>query len=396
MFTAVSTVTASTPKLFVRGHWFDGKEFKDISFYTVGGVLTKVRPRGLVEAIDLHGAYVVPAFGDAHNHFPSSRDNLNKSNQLLLSSGVFYVLNPNDIAERSNPIRTELGTPSTVDVIFSHAGFTSSGGHPTKLYEQLAEQGTYPYAKSDLEGRAFYSIDSRTDIETKWPTFLASQPDLVKVFLLHSEISAQVNARPQAGLRPEFATDLIRRAHSAGLRAGAHVESAEDFHNAVVSGADLIMHLPGYWWAPSDTREEYLLRDADLRLARESRVTVVTTIDLAELRADSHLTRVRWTQAQNLRRLKQAGVRIVVGTDTDPGGILKEIGDLQATAVFSNLELLRMLSETTPQAIFPMRRIGRLQEGYDADFLVLRSDPLRFLLQSLDAVSMRVKHGEIQ
>lgn len=123
---------------------------------------------------------------------------------------------------------------------------------------------------------------------------------------------------------------------------------------------------------------------------------MVTTIDLSDSPTEPNLARVRWTQTQNLRRLKEAGVRIVVGTDTDPGGIPSEVEDLQATAVFSDVELLRMLGETSPQAIFPLRKIGRLQDGYEADFLVLSGNPLRFLLKSLKTVSMRVKHGEIQ
>lgn len=113
MITAVSTATASIPRQFVPGYWFDGKEFARTSFYAVDGVLTKHRPREPVETVDLHRGYVVPAFGDAHNHFPSSRDNFSSSNRLLLGSGVFYVLNPNDIAERSNPIRTALRAPSS-------------------------------------------------------------------------------------------------------------------------------------------------------------------------------------------------------------------------------------------------------------------------------------------
>lgn len=380
---------------FVHGYWFDVRGFARASFYAVDGVLVTERPRGPVETVDLMGGYVIPPLADAHNHLPSSRENFSESNRLLLGSGVYYVLNPNEVAERSNLIRAELGTPYSVDVAFAHAGFTCSGGHPTRLYQQLVDQKIYPYTRSELEGRAFYSIDSLADIEQKWPQFLATKPDFVKIYLLHSEMYREPNRRfAQPGMRPEFVAELTRRAHAVGLRVGAHVESAEDFHHAIVGGVDFVMHLPGYWWLPGDTGTEYLLSEADIGLARLRNVTVVTTIDLADTQR-GNLAQIRGIQAENLRRLKRAGVTIVVGTDTDPGNIASEVEDLQATAVFSNAELLRMLVETTARSIFPHRKIGRLRAGYEANFLVLRSNPLRSV-EALKAVSMRIKHGELQ
>ncbi len=60
--------------------------------------------------------------------------------------------------------------------------------------------------------------------------------------------------------------------------------------------------------------------------------------------------------------------------------------------VFSNFELLKMWCERTPTAIFPTRRIGRLEEGYEASFLVLGRDPLKDLTAVKD-IRMRVKKG---
>jgi hypothetical protein len=47
--------------------------------------------------------------------------------------------------------------------------------------------------------------------------------------------------------------------------------------------------------------------------------------------------------ARRLSHLKDAGVRLAVGSDTMPGaGVLAEIDFLKDTDVFSNLELLKM------------------------------------------------------
>jgi imidazolonepropionase-like amidohydrolase len=62
--------------------------------------------------------------------------------------------------------------------------------------------------------------------------------------------------------------------------------------------------------------------------------------------------------------------------------------------VFDNATLLRMLVETTPRTIFPSRRIGRLDEGYEANLLVLRGDPL-VDLDRLGDIRLRMKQGGV-
>jgi imidazolonepropionase-like amidohydrolase len=51
-----------------------------------------------------------------------------------------------------------------------------------------------------------------------------------------------------------------------------------------------------------------------------------------------------------------------------------------------------MCCETTPATIFPERKIGRLQEGYEASFLVLKKDPLENF-EHVATTTMRVKQG---
>lgn len=61
-------------------------------------------------------------------------------------------LNAGGNAEWANPIRTQLGTPSSIDVIFAHALFTCHGGHPKPYLEYLIDRGDLPYSKEELEG----------------------------------------------------------------------------------------------------------------------------------------------------------------------------------------------------------------------------------------------------
>lgn len=91
--------------------------------------------------------------------------------------------------------------------------------------------------------------------------------------------------------------------------------------------------------------------------------------------------------------LQRHGVRIAVGADGEETSI-DELRAIQRLRVFDNAALLRMLVETTPRAIFPSRQIGKLDEGYEANLLVLRGDPLRDL-EYLSDIKLRMKQGRV-
>jgi len=412
-----SSLPGAGAKAFVNGQWFTGKDFQRTTFYAVDGILTRRKPAGTTETVDLQGGFVVPAFGDAHSHFPSTEQNFDKANRAFLEAGVFYVLNAGGDAEKENPLRSKLGSPATVDAIFAHSVFTCLNGHPKPYLEYLNEHGVefgVPFAKSKLEDHYFRMIDSVADIDREWPQFLSTKPDFVKLIFVFSELyQSSDGSEKSMGLRPDLAAELVRRAKTAGLRTGSHIEDAADFHSALVAGVDMVMHLPAFpdpldrqaaYRNKANWEERYTISASDIELAAKRNVTVVTTA--AALSAENFenpnpLTalnqnerRFRKIMIQNLRHLKDAGVRLAVGSDTMPGaGVLREIDFLKDSDVFSNFELLKMWSETTPRAIFPQRKIGALREGYEANFLVFEGNPIQDF-KNVKRIRMRVKQGD--
>ena len=409
--------SSSQVKAFANGRWFTGKDFQSTTFYAVNGVLTKQKPPGTIETVDLQGGFVVPAFADAHSHFPSTEQNFEMANRAFLQAGVFYVLNAGGDADKENPLRSKLGATTTVDVVFAHSVFTCPGGHPKPYLEYLNEHGAefgVPFAKSKLEDHYFRMIDSLADIDQEWPQFLSTKPDFVKLIFVFSELyQSSDGSEKSMGLRPELAAELVHRAKTAGLRTGAHIEDAADFHNAVAAGADMVMHLPAFpdpldrqaaYRNKANWEERYTISASDIEFAARRGITVVTTA--AALSAENFenpnpLTalnenekRFRKIMIQNLQLLKDGGVRFAVGSDTKPGsGALAEIDFLKDATVFSNLELLKMWSEATPRAVFPQRKIGALQEGFEANFLVLAGNPIEDFSQ-VKTIRIRVKQGE--
>ena len=90
--------------------------------------------------------------------------------------------------------------------------------------------------------------------------------------------------------------------------------------------------------------------------------------------------------------LKKHNVRVIVGSDSYRTTSLPEALYLSTLGVYSNAELLELWSEATPRAIFPGRKIGKLEPGYEASFLVLRSDPLADF-SNVKTIVMRMKQG---
>jgi len=168
------------------------------------------------------------------------------------------------------------------------------------------------------------------------------------------------------------------------------VFTAADFRYAVNAGVDQIAHLPG---GRASNPTPFLLADSDAVNAAAHHVTVITTITQ---HGDSAVTDriVRDQYTNNIRVLRAHGVPLLIGSDLAEGTAATEIAALARSGLFTNLELLRMWSVTTPQSIFPRRKIGKLADGYEASFLVLRENPLTDI-RATRTILTRVKRGTV-
>jgi hypothetical protein len=389
---------------FTNGNWFDGQKFVRSSFYSVKGVWTNRKPPHVEHVVDLSGKYVVPPFGEAHNHNLdwSSEEQFARIRRMYLEAGIFYVKNPNSLMRSRQPTHDHINTPTSVDGVLSNGGLTASGGHPIEIV--TPNRGFQP---TDGEGGFYYVINNSADLERKWPGIKAGKPDFIKTYLIYSEEYTKRKDDKAydgwKGLDPTILPKIVRLAHLAGLRVSTHVESGTDFHNALVAGVDEINHTPGF--RPEGKVENYKnlaryeISEADARLAARRHVVVVTTmgesIDWTFNGKENLEDRnaVREMLAQNLRILKKHGVPIAIGSDSFRQTSVPEAFSLQKLQVFDNLSLLKMWCETTSWTIFPKRKIGHLKEGYEASFLVLGGDPL-LDFENVKKIEKRFKQGD--
>lgn len=407
----------------LNGRWFNGAGFEADSWYSVQGRLTRTAPKGRVESVDLSGLFLVPPFGEAHNHNVEGSWNLETVIERYLRDGVFYVKIPNNVREFALQVRGAVNVPTSLDVTFAHAGLTGRGGHPAPLYEDVLRVGRYkqalgPIERGWFENRAYVVIETERDVDEKWALITSGLPDFLKVYLAHSE-DDEAERRPgetagRTGLHPRLLPHIIAKAHMAGLQVIAHVETAADFRHAVRAGVDEIAHVPGWLVKSAGDARRARLTEEDGRLALERNVRVVTTTvaGRAMLAHDAHHPHPHHDQhatkpsghdgpapyagfepvlKDNLALLHRAGVRLAIGSDHADTS-LAEVLNLRSLGLFDNLTLLNLWCEATPRAIFPDRKIGRFEEDYEASFLALAGNPIDDFTQ-VQSITRRFKQG---
>ena len=388
----------------VNGHWLLNGRFVDGTRYVVDGILRDHLAGRPDSIVDLGGGYVVPPFGEAHNHNIEASRRLDALIARYLRDGVFYVENPNVLPRSRTAIAGKVNVPASVDVIFANGGLTGRDGHPVEIVGRNVARGIWTDA--DGEGAFHWVIDSLRDLDRQWPAIIAQRPDFIKVYLLYSEDYERRRADTTyfgwRGLNPALLPDIVTRAHAAGLRVAAHIESAADFRTAVAAGVDQVAHMPGFRGdeqvhLPDAT--PYVLTDDDARAAARRGVVVVTTLGGAatlDPAGPDSLTRraLDALHRRNLQALRRAGARLALGSDSYGDDSKAEARYLHALGVFSDAELVQLWSHDTPRAIFPAREIGRLDAGDEASFLVLACDPLtRFACT--DEIRLRMKDGRL-
>lgn len=383
-----------------NGRWFDGRGFVERTMYVRDGTFVDEPASGADSAIDVRGRWVVPPFGEAHNHNVEAGPGFADRVPSYLFHGVFYVKNPNVLPSKVDPIREAVNRPTGIDVTFAGGGLTGPGGHPIGVVQRNLDRGTW--TEDQGEGAFYHAVADSGDLDAAWAALLADRPDFVKTYLLYSERHDRRADDPayvgQRGLDPDLLPPIVERAREAGLRVTTHVETAADFRHAVDAGVDEIAHLPGFR-GDEDNRfpepDRFRLDRTDARRAAEAGVVVVTTLgDFDDLDDEVTARRAREVFRHNLEALKEEGVHLAVGSD-DYGSVgVEEAFQLLDLDVFSNLELLEIWVEDTPRTIFPDRRIGRLAPGYEASFLVLERNPIEDF-SATRAIGLRVKQGVI-
>ena len=403
---------------FSNGNWFAGKNFKPQTFYSVGGILTRRKPSKIDETVDLKNGFVIPPFADAHTHNLDGLRDLDRISQAYLDEGTFYVQVLGNYASGAKQARPLLNKPSTLDVSYANGMLTCTYGHPFMVYEPLA-MGIYNPAEAfqriaeikksrRAENNSYWFLDSKADVDAKWEKILAAKPDIIKIALLDAENYEKYVAAGDTlnkGLSLEVAAYVVQKAHQANLRVYAHIETANDFRLGLKIGIDGFAHAPYYDWnGRIENKPQDELTVADIKLAAKRKVIVIPTAqkgtyaatekssDGKETLNQERLERIIARHKKLFNEMNKNGVRLAFGLDNYGTTLIPEVLYFHDNNIFDNLTLLKIAVESTPQTIFPNRKIGKLREGYEANFLVLNGNPLKDFNQ-IKNINLRFKQG---
>src|SRR5262245_2426189 len=365
------------------------------------------------ETVDGRGATLLPGLIDSHGHIttpyaPLWRNELPDPGHNLeayLYCGVTTVFDPADgddgaVARRDALRRGEIPGPRAYT---AGRPVTAPGGHPAAMMQELLPWWIRWY----LVPRIAYQVPDEAAARAAVAELAASGVDFVKVM---------VDRVPESA--PRIETPVLRavvdEARRRNLRAVAHIGTLVDARDAAQAGVAAWMH--GVY--------EETLDESGVRELAEFGIPMVPTLAVfesyaqlsdfariatplereiapAELleafneppadpeRFDSfqpflrHLREQRQGSRENVRRLHEAGVVILAGSDTQSGvipgaGLHRELA-LLVEAGLTPAEALR--AATLDPARFLERTadpdVGQVREGKRADLLLVEGDPTR-------------------
>lgn len=394
----------------VNGRWFDGSSFATATVYTSGGYFTGSRPAKIDSVIDLAGGWVIPPLAEGHIHDLNNVESIDERLLDYQAKGIQYVMVQDALFPLSPELRAKTKGPETPDVVYaSGVVLTEHSEIASSMYRTLASRGAFGEEYSTLEsldGHVLFFVNDAADVREKWSRMAELNTDIVKIIVSFTDDFERrlslpdTVAVPRPALRPEMVGELVRTAHANGRRVSAHIETAADFRLAVEAGADIIAHLPGWRVGaaagyPDGDLEPWMLSDEDARRAADAGVVVVTTTLPKSFLPnwESNLPYYEQLHKHNLSVLNKHGVRIAIGSDSG-ALVLEEILHIDEFGVLDNLTLLNLATRETASMIFPKRRIGKLEAGFEASFLVLAENPLEDL-NRLESIRLQVKQGSI-
>ena len=383
----------------------EDEPIENSAFIVENGRFTAVGSAGELELpaggtrVDLTGKTVMPAIVDLHYHAgytdvmgrTAAADNYSRANLIdqlnrMAYHGIAAGLSMGgDQGEAPFQLRQET-IPGAALFRTAGAGIAMPMAGPGSAYMK-------PIA---------YGVTNEDECRSAVQELAGQNVDIVKIWVDDRRGSVEKLTPPLYGA-------IIDEAHKQGLRVTAHIFSLADAKGLVRAGLDgfahgvrdmdvddefmeLLAERPDFFLIPnlpgSGTRTE-----ADLDFLSET-LSAEEIEGMREQMAGSPPSGPSegfLTQARNLVRMKDAGVRIGVGTDGRGAGwnVHEEMADM-VTAGMTPAEVIVAATSTSAEILMLEDR-GTVAGGKSADFIVLDANPLDDIKNTrrIDSVYLR-------
>ena len=381
------------------------------------------------KVIDASGKFITPGLVDAHTHFM-------ESGRVYTMPGVFDLTSIVPYDEEIAWIRNRL--PQTFRAYIC-AGVTSnvSAGGPKLEYDARALARTMAMAPNVIVAHGPISLVQSSSIfppiegDTAVRTATTTEEGRARVTEAAEWGADLIKTGYLGGPFGSQETDylavhraIIEEAHARDFKVTTHVTEVEPARALIALGVDSIQHMPS----------DKLIDDAFVKLAIEHGTIFVPTLDInqrlnIEVRTEMQLEPIEqrcgdpaviasWSEVTlppppvgfldtiqaeikraitNLRKLYAAGVPIAAGTDSGLIGLLHGASmhlelKLLSQAGLSNMDVIKAGTINSARVAGQQDRIGSVEAGKLADFIILSADPLDDIA-NLQAIETVVKGG---
>lgn len=376
------------------------------------GVKGKIEVPKEAVVIDARDKFVTPGLADMHNHMRdgtfSQRPQALGNARRLLAFGVTTIFFPNANLQLLARLKQEAGPDNSPYPHVFSAGpiVTVKGG---SLSGELRSPATADEARAVVK-------------EMK-----AAKVDAIK---LGYDDNTWAMKKPLALLKEEVVSALIAEAHQQGLKVFVHAPILEQAKVVLRAGADGLMH--GIIDKPVD--------DEFIALMKKNRACYVSTLALFEAVGDitnwvkreeayderrlvpqssiqaftseagaeqfnSFLTNTAFTKTHlptlraNLKKVNDAGILIVAGTDTGFSGVFPGLAShleliLHAEAGLKTADIIKAATINAARMVGREKDSGTIEEGKVADLLILDANPLDDI-RNIKKIHRVIKSGTV-
>jgi imidazolonepropionase-like amidohydrolase len=411
---AGQTGSAGRVKAFVGARLIDGSGKAAIEKATLivrDGKVEAVGPAASVKLppgahlVSLGGKTVIPGLVNAHAHLSEAsgprsgpefytEESVTRQLGLYARYGITTVWSLGGDGDAAVKLRDGQDTPSLTRARIYFAGPVITGKTPEQARQMVAKVA-------------------------------AMKPDVIKIRVDDNLGSTQKMA-------PEVYRAVIEESHRLGFRVAVHIFYLDDAKALLRAGADFIAHsvrdrdvdeeflslmkernicycptftreLSTYVYdsAPAFFKDSFFLRGADQELVRQlqepERMAAMRNSKSAQgYKAAMPVAR------RNLKKVSDAAIRIAMGTDTGaaPGrfqGYFEHLElDMMAEAGLSPQQILRSATADAAACMGRQDRLGTLERGKWADFVVLDKNPLDDIKNTKTVRSVWIAGNEVR
>jgi imidazolonepropionase-like amidohydrolase len=361
---------------------------EDQSVFVAGGKISRIGPADQmrladdVRYVDLQGAYLIPGLIDLHSHLLlHPYDETSWDDQVLRESLELRTVRAVAAAEAT--LRSGFTTLRDLG--------TEGAGYADVALRDAIEQGIVPGPRVLASTRAIVAHASYgpSGFDPRWKVPKGAQ-EANGVAGVRAVVREQIAAgadwikvyadyRRRAGdpSTPTFSQEeldaLVDEATSAGLPVSAHAVTSEGIRRAVLAGVRTIEH--GYE-ASSEVLE--LMRERDVVLCPTLAASEAMAIYGGWEPGQDEPDRIRASR-EMFERALEAGVTIATGSDVgvfDHGDSAREV-ELMVAYGMPAADALRATTSVAAAVIDRGADLGRVAQGYVADLIAVRGDPLQ-------------------